>query len=158
MRSFLLLLKANKSSTFDFAKYLVSSSYSLHTLNLYTYRFTSTEAFDNLVYSATMSKCLKEFSIACWHTQREQEFVLAERLAVVGWTLEEINLKYQQFISNEGALTPRNAICSSHNKQVKLYLSLYHWQTLECTLKPAAMNEDRITIASDLCIWKMCSR
>ena len=78
---------------------------------------------------------------------------MAERLAIVEGTLEEIDLiMIYDLTSNEGALRLRNAICSSHNKQVKLHLNLYYRQTLESTLNPAAIKEDCITIASDLCI------
>ena len=84
--------------------------------------------------------------------QQEQAFVLAERLSAVEGTLGEIDLKNEYYISNEGALRLRNAICSSDNKQVKLHLSLHYQQTLEHNLNPAAIKEDCITITSELCI------
>ena len=91
----LLLRKLHFSSlsTSKFAKYLLSSACSLRGLKLYSVYFTSTEAFDNLVHSATVSKCLKKLSISLWHVRREHVSVLAESLAVVERTLEEIDLK-----------------------------------------------------------------
>ena len=124
----------------------------MQTLHLYIDQFESNEAFDNLLYSATVSQCLKELSISSWRMQRQLALVLAERLAVVEGTLEEIDLKYGLFISNESALRLRNAICSSHNKQMKLYLSLEYWKTFERTINPAAIKEDWITITIEQCI------
>ena len=81
-----------------------------------------------------------------------QAFLLAKRLVVVEGTLEEIDMKHVQFISNEIALQLRNAVCSGHKKQLKLHLSLIYWPTLQSTLTLEARKQNHIMIASDLCI------
>ena len=151
----LLLWSINVSllSSSELASYLQSSTCSLHTLELRDHHFSSLEAFENLVHAATISKCLRKLSFTHGVMHAEGGFVLADRLAVVEGALEEIDLfKCFGCISDEGTLILRNAICSSQNKQVKLHLSLDYKETLESTLTPAAIKEDRITITSDLCI------
>ena len=140
MRSILPLLNANKivtlklgrihvssSSTSELARYLLCCTCSLHTLDLDTNQFTPLEAYDNLVHSATVSKCLQKLSIS---SCQEKVLVLAERLAVVEGTLKKTDIKYEHHITDEGAIILRSAICSSHNKQVKLHLSLHYRQTI----------------------------